>query len=203
MPKNFDPKYSVGDVSARFALAHSINTATIRLAQMVGYDKVVQLARAAGIKSVKPTPAMAIGAYDATPLDMAGAYTIFANSGTRISPIFINSIRTAGGDVIEDFAPEKTSILDPRVAFVITDMLEAVINNGTAAAIRAHGFATPAAGKTGTSHDAWFAGYTSNLLCIVWVGNDDYSDIKIEGSKAAAPIWEEFMKRAMATRALS
>ncbi len=196
-PRNFDPKYSVGEVTARFALAHSINTATIRLAEMVGYDKVVQLARAAGVKSVKPTPAMAIGAYDATPLEMAGAYTVFANGGTRISPQFLNSVRAANGDVVEDFAPEKTSILDPRVAFVLTDMMEAVINNGTAAAVRAK-FSLPAAGKTGTSHDAWFAGYTSNLLCIVWVGNDDYSDIKIEGSKAAAPIWTEFMKRATA-----
>jgi penicillin-binding protein 1B len=196
-PRNFDPKYSVPDLSARTALAHSVNTATIKLAEMVGYDKVVQLARAAGIKSVRATPAMAIGAYDATPLDMAGAYTVFANSGTRISPLFIKSVRAANGDVVEDFAPEKTSLLDPRVAFVLTDMMEAVINNGTAAGVRGMGFTAPAAGKTGTSHDAWFAGYTSNLLCIVWVGNDDYSDIKIEGAHAAAPIWAEFMKRAL------
>ena len=194
-PRNFDPKDSVGDVSARFALVHSINTATIRLAEMVGYDKVVDLARAAGIKSVKATPAMAIGAYDATPLDMVGAYTIFANSGVRISPQFITSVRDAKGDIVEDFTPEKTSVLDPRVAFVLTDMMQAVINNGTAAAVRAK-FSAPAAGKTGSSHDAWFAGYTSNLLCIVWVGNDDYTDIKIEGSKAAAPIWADFMIRA-------
>lgn len=196
-PRNFDPKYSVPNLSARTSLAHSVNTATIELAKMVGYDKVVQLARAAGIKSVRATPAMAIGSYDATPLEMAGAYTVFANSGTRISPMFIKSVRAANGDVVEDFAPEKTSILDPRVAFVLTDMMEAVMNNGTAAGVRGQGFSAPAAGKTGTSHDAWFAGYTSNLLCIVWVGNDDYSDIKMEGAHAAAPIWAEFMKRAI------
>ncbi|GAC1653880.1 MAG: hypothetical protein NVS9B15_14570 [Acidobacteriaceae bacterium] len=194
-PRNFDPKYSVPNLSYRTALAHSVNTATIRVAETVGYDKVAQLARAAGIKSVKATPSMAIGSYDAAALDMAGAYTVFANGGTRITPQFITSIRAANGDVVEDIEPEKTSILDPRVAFVLTDMMQAVINNGTAAAVRAK-FAPPAAGKTGTSHDAWFAGYTSNLLCIVWVGNDDYSDIKIEGSKAAAPIWTEFMLRA-------
>ncbi|MEO8725312.1 MAG: PBP1A family penicillin-binding protein [Acidobacteriaceae bacterium] len=194
-PRNFDPKYSVPDLSFRTALAHSVNTAAIRVAQMVGYDKVANLARAAGIPSVRATPAMAIGAYDATPLDMAGAYTVFANGGTLIEPQFITSVRAANGEVIQDFTPQKTSLLDPRVAYVMTDMMEAVINNGTAAAVRAS-FAAPAAGKTGTSHDAWFAGYTSNLLCIVWVGNDDYSDIKIEGSKAAAPIWTEFMKRA-------
>jgi penicillin-binding protein 1B len=194
-PHNFDPKDNLPAVSARFALMHSINTATIRLAEMVGYDKVVDLAQAAGIKGVKATPAMAIGAYDATPLEMVGAYTIFANGGVRISPQFITSVRDSNGDVIEDFTPEKSSILDPRVAFLLTDMLQGVINNGTAAAVRAK-FSAPAAGKTGSSHDAWFAGYTSNLLCIVWVGNDDYTDIKIEGSKAAAPIWADFMVRA-------
>jgi penicillin-binding protein 1B len=198
-PRNFDPKYSLPQLPARVALAHSVNTATIRLAEMVGLDKVVQLAKAAGIKSVKATPAMAIGAYDATPLEMAGAYTVFANGGTRISPQFITSVRAANGDPVEDFAPEKTSILDPRVAYVITDMMEAVINNGSGAGVRAK-FSAPAAGKTGTSHDAWFAGYTSNLLCIVWVGNDDYSDIKIEGAHAAAPIWTEFMLRAQKLR---
>jgi penicillin-binding protein 1B len=194
-PHNFDPKDNLPAISARFALMHSINTATIRLAEMAGYDKVVDLARAAGIKGVKATPAMAIGAYDATPLEMVGAYTIFANSGVRISPQFITSVRDANGDVIEDFTPEKTPVLDPRVAFLLTDMMQAVINQGTAAAVRAK-FNAPAAGKTGSSHDAWFAGYTSNLLVIVWVGNDDYTNINIEGAKAAAPIWADFMVRA-------
>jgi penicillin-binding protein 1B len=87
-------------------------------------------------------------------------------------------------------------VIDPRVAFVITDMLQAVINEGTATAAVRRKFDRPAAGKTGTSHDAWFAGYTSNLLCVVWVGNDDYTDINLEGAKAAAPIWTEFMIRA-------
>jgi penicillin-binding protein 1B len=87
--------------------------------------------------------------------------------------------------------------MDPRVAYVMTNMLEAVINNGTAAGVRARGFTAPAAGKTGTSHDAWFAGYTSNLLCVVWVGYDDYSDLKQEGAHTAAPIWAEFMKKAI------
>ena len=88
-----------------------------------------------------------------------------------------------------DCGYETKPIMDPRVAYVMTNMMEGVINNGTAAGVRARGFTAPAAGKTGTSHDAWFAGYTSNLLCIVWVGYDDYSDLKIEGAKSAAPIW--------------
>jgi penicillin-binding protein 1B len=198
-PHNFDPKDSVGEVTTRQALAHSINTATIRLAQMVGYDKVVELAHDAGINDVRPTPAMAIGAYDASPLDMAGAYTIFANDGVRIAPTFIRSIETSHGDPIKSIVPKKTTVLDSRVAYVITDMLQAVINGGTASAVRTR-FTAPAAGKTGSSHDAWFAGYTSNLLCIVWVGNDDYSDIRIEGARAAAPIWTEFMVRAQKLR---
>ncbi|HVH86893.1 MAG TPA: PBP1A family penicillin-binding protein [Terriglobales bacterium] len=197
-PKNFEDKY-FGPVSASFALAHSLNNATIKVAEAVGYDKVVALARAAGIKSVRATPAMAIGSYDATPMDMAGAYTIFANNGTRISPIFVTSIRDAKGDIIQDFQTDSRQVLDPRVAYVLTKMMEGVLNYGTAAAVRSRdGFTAPAAGKTGTSHDAWFAGYTTNLLCIVWVGYDDYSDLKLEGSRTAAPIWAQFMKRAIA-----
>jgi len=78
-----------------------------------------------------------------------------------------------------------------------TDMMQNVINSGTGAVVRSRGFLAPAAGKTGTSHDAWFAGYTSNLLCVVWVGNDDYTDVKLHGASAAAPIWAEFMKKAV------
>ena len=199
---NFDPKDSVGQVTARQALAHSINTATIRLAESIGYDKVVQLAQASGIPALKPTPAMAIGAYDATALDMAGAYTVFSNGGVRMPPQFIRAIRggagtdeNTGGEQVDQASGAKANVLDPRVAYVLTDMLAAVLNGGTASSVRAR-FNSPAAGKTGTSHDAWFAGYTSNLLCLVWVGNDDYTDIKMEGAKAAAPIWTEFMLRA-------
>jgi penicillin-binding protein 1B len=201
-PHNFDPKDSVGMVTMRQALSHSINTATIRLAEMVGYDKVVALAQAAGIKDLKPTPAMAIGAYDATPLDMAEAYTIFANGGVRLIPTFIRSVQARTGDSLEYPKPDSTNIIDPRVAYLITDMLQSVLTEGTAASVSVR-FNAPAAGKTGTSHDAWFAGYTSNLLCLVWVGNDDYTDIKIEGAHAAAPIWTEFMLRASKLRSYS
>jgi penicillin-binding protein 1B len=117
----------------------------------------------------------------------------------RLPTTFIRAIRNQTQEEdksgIEAGAGSKNAVLDPRVSYVITDMLEAVLNGGTASAVRAK-FQAPAAGKTGTSHDAWFAGYTSNLLCIIWVGNDDYSDIKLEGAKAAAPIWSDFMVRA-------
>ncbi|HEX9119375.1 MAG TPA: PBP1A family penicillin-binding protein [Terriglobales bacterium] len=195
-PRNYKDEYH-GVVSARFALAQSLNNATVKLAEQVGYDKVAALARAAGIKSVQPTPAMALGAYDATPLDIAGAYTVFANGGVRVSPMLASSVRDAHGELVENFQAERTTVLDPRVAYVMTTMMEGVINNGTAAGVRGMGFSAPAAGKTGTSHDGWFAGYTSNLLCIVWVGYDDYSDLRLSGSSTAAPIWAEFMKRAV------
>ena len=196
-PHNYHDAYNDAVVTARFALAHSLNNATVRVAEQVGYDKVANLAKDAGITSVRATPAAALGAYDATPIEMTSAYTIFANQGVRLSPVMITSVRDAKGEVIQDFQAQKKPVLDPRVAYVMTDMMEAVINNGTAAGVRARGFSAPAAGKTGTSRDAWFAGYTSNLLCIVWVGYDDYSDLKIEGAKSAAPIWAEFMKRAI------
>lgn len=197
-PRNYKEEYH-GQVTTRYALAMSLNNATVKLAEQVGYDKVANLARAAGITSVKPTPAMALGAYDATPLDMTSAYTVFANGGERIAPVMVNSVRSTTGDVIMDFKPERQQVLDPRVAFVTTNLMEGVINNGLAySAVRGRGFEAPAAGKTGSSHDGWFAGYTSNLLCVVWVGFDDYSDLHLSGAQTAAPIWAEFMKKAIA-----
>ena len=194
-PRNYKQEYH-GEVSAEYALAMSLNNATVKLAEMVGYDNVANLAKAAGINSVKATPAMALGAYDATPIEMAGAYTIFANNGVRISPIMLKAVHNAQGEVVETFNTDKTSVLDPRVSYVMTSMMEGVMNWGYGYAVRQRGFTAPAAGKTGTSHDGWFAAYTSNLLCIVWVGFDDYSDLKLSGANSAAPIWAEFMKRA-------
>jgi len=196
-PRNFGGDYH-DEVPASFALQRSLNNATIGLAALVGFDRVAALGREAGVKTARGTPSVAIGSYDATPLDMAGAYTTFANGGLHIDPWMLSSVRSATGDVIADYTPTSKQILDPRVAYLTTSMLENVMRgHGTAAGVRNMGFTSPAAGKTGTDHDAWFAGFTSNLLCIVWVGNDDYTDIKIEGADAAAPIWAAFMKQAV------
>jgi len=190
-------------VIAADALAHSLNIATIALAQKVGYDNVASLARSAGIVNARGTPSVAIGTYNATPIDMAGAYTVFANNGVHLKPWMLASVRNANGDIVADFAPEASQVLDPRSAFLTQSLLEGVMARGTASSVRAHGFTAPAAGKTGTSHDVWFAGYSSNLLCIIWVGNDDYTDIstgltrKVQGADTAAPIWAEFMNRAI------
>jgi penicillin-binding protein 1B len=136
-------------------------------------------------------------------MEMAGAYTVFANSGVHLNPWMLASVRNTNGDIVSDFAPEARQVLDPRSAYLTQSLLEGVMARGTGAAARAKGFSAPAAGKTGTSHDVWFAGYSSNLLCIVWVGNDDYTDIShdlrrpLQGADAAAPIWGEFMMRAV------
>jgi penicillin-binding protein 1B len=197
-PRNYKEEYK-GDVTLRYALAMSLNNATVKVAEEVGYDKVADLAKSAGIVSVKATPAMALGSYEAAPLDMAGAYTSFANNGVRLSPILVNSVRTEKGDVVANFKTDQRQVLDPRISYVMTNMMEGVINYGLGyTAVRLRGFSLPAAGKTGSSHDGWFAGYTTNLLCIVWVGYDDYSDLRLSGAMTAAPIWTEFMKKASA-----
>ena len=195
-PHNYHDTYK-GEVTARYALAMSLNNATVRLAQEVGFDKVASLAKAAGISGVRATPSIALGSYDATPLEMSGAYTVFANGGKRLAPQMLRSVRDSKGKSLQKYDSDSKQVLDPRVAYVLTTMMQSVIDSGTGYPVRARGFTAPAAGKTGTSHDAWFAGYTSNLLCIVWVGNDDYTDIKLAGGAAAAPIWAEFMKRAV------
>jgi penicillin-binding protein 1B len=195
-PGNFKNEF-MGQVTLRQALAHSLNVATVKLAQEVGFDNVVALAHRMGLNdNIKPTPAVALGAYAVTPLEIAGAYTAFANDGMRVSPNFVDSVRNLDGDDVYDYRPEGQQVLDPRVAFIMTDMLQEVMRSGTAAAVRARGFKLPAAGKTGTSHDGWFAGYTSQLLCVVWVGFDDYRELGLEGAKSALPIWTEFMTEA-------
>ncbi len=197
-PDNFRNQY-MGRVTLTTALAHSLNSATVQLAQMVGYDRVLEVARAAGLNgAMKPTPALALGAYEATPLEIAEAYTAFANQGVRVTPTTLSLVRAANGNLLYQGLPDSRPALDPRVAFLMDSMMQEVLRSGTGAGARAHGFSLPAAGKTGTSRDGWFAGFTSRLLCVVWVGYDDNRDLHIEASRSALPIWTDFMKRAAA-----
>jgi penicillin-binding protein 1B len=201
-PKNFKHE-NWGDITIRTALAHSVNVAAVEVAQAVGYNNVVALAHEAGMnEKIQATPAVALGSYDITPLEAAGAYTVFANSGEYVKPYFISQVRSQNGQNLYKDVIDKKQVLDPRVAYVMTNMMEEVLRNGTAAGVRAkYKFNVPAAGKTGTSdRDGWFAGYTSELLCIVWVGFDDSRDLDIEGAHSAAPIWAEFMRRALEYR---
>jgi penicillin-binding protein 1B len=190
-----------GSVTVREALAKSLNVPAVEVAEAVGYDAVADLAHQAGLSDVRPTPAMALGSYDVAPLDMAGAYTAFANGGVMVKPRFISKIVDVSGKDIWTSEPETKKILDPRVDFIMVNMMQEVLRTGSGAGVRSRGFLLPAAGKTGTSHDAWFAGFTTKLLCIVWVGLDDYQDLKLEGAHAALPVWTEFMKRAHKHRA--
>lgn len=199
-PSNFEHEF-YGPVTLRRALAKSLNIATIKVAEMVGYSTVVSLAHKAGIsEDVKATPAMAIGSYVATPLEMAGAFTMFANQGVKVTPTLVSLIRESNGKVLLDQKPQTKQVLDPRVNYLMVSMMEEVMRSGTAAGVRSRGFTVPAAGKTGTSHDGWFAGFTSDLLCIVWVGFDDNRELNVEGAHSALPIWTEFMKRALTWR---
>ena len=186
-----------GTVTLRYALAHSLNVPAVKVAEMIGYDKVAETARAAGLNvDIKPTPAIALGAYEVTPLEIAGAYTVFTNNGDRVKPTFIKTIRDQHGASIFEETPERKKAIDPRVAYIVENMMEEVLRSGTGADVHTRGFNLPAAGKTGTSRDGWFAGFTSKLICVVWVGFDDNRDFKLEGARSALPIWVEFMKRA-------
>ncbi|MBE7158075.1 MAG: penicillin-binding protein, partial [Rhodospirillales bacterium] len=195
-PRNYKGEYH-GDVTAIYALAHSLNNATISLGQQVGFGNVAALARSSGIASAKGTPSVSLGTYAASPLDMAGAYTVFANGGVHLTPWLLSGVRNAQGDVVADYTPDGKQVMSPKAAYLTQNLLEGVMNFGYGVAVRKLGFTAPAAGKTGTDNDAWFAAYTSNLICIIWVGNDDYSDIKLQGAQAAAPIWAAFMNRAI------
>jgi penicillin-binding protein 1B len=117
-----------------------------------------------------------------------------------VKPALLALVRSPEGEVLYRHAPEARPALDPRVAYLMVNMLEEVLRSGTGAGARARGFRVPAAGKTGTSHDGWFAGFTSQLLCVVWVGFDDDRQLNLEGAKSALPIWTEFMKRALEYR---
>jgi penicillin-binding protein 1B len=200
-PHNFDKKY-FGEVTLRDALAHSLNVATVKVAETVGYQAVVDMANRAGMNyKIHPTPAVALGAYDITPLEAAGAYTMFANQGDYVKPTFVQLVRSDKGQTMYKNTVAHKQVLDPRVAYLMTNMMEEVLRSGTGAGVRPrYKFYVPAAGKTGTSRDGWFAGYTTELLCVVWVGFDDSRDLDLEGAHSAAPIWGEFMSRALEFR---
>jgi len=196
-PNNFGDKFE-GPMTLRYALAHSKNVPAVKVAEIVGYDKVAEVARAVGLNhNILPTPSIALGSYEVTPLEIASAYTVFPNGGDLLKAGFIKAIRNGNGSSAFEAKPERTQAIDPRVAYLVESMMEDVLRGtGTGARARSMGFLLPAAGKTGTSRDGWFAGFTSKIICVVWVGFDDNRDFKLEGAHSALPIWVEFMKRA-------
>jgi penicillin-binding protein 1B len=198
-PGNFGDKYSHEPVTLRDGLVHSLNVVTVDVAMEVTIGRVMNLAAKAGLpKPARAFPAMALGTSEATPLQIASAYTAFATLGTRTAPIGINRITTGTGVTIAAPTPQKNEVFHPDVAYVMTSFMKDVVNRGTAAPVRARGFKANVAGKTGTSRDGWFAGYTPNLVCVVWVGFDDGSQLGLTGANSALPIWTDFMQVALA-----
>ena len=192
-----------GLVTFRYALKRSLNISTVKVAEMVGYQRVAEMAERAGLGiDIQPTPSLALGSYEATPLQVAGAYTALVNEGVRKTPYFVRLVRDSSGNTLYRHEPEEVDVMDPRVAYVVSNMLEDVMDHGTGIGARTrYKFTEPAAGKTGTDDDGWFAGYTNNLLCVVWVGFDDNSELGLEGAHSALPIWSEFMRTAHEQRA--
>lgn len=196
-PANYDKKER-GPVTVRTALEQSLNIATSRLALAVGLENVVATARDAGISStLQPVPSIALGAFEVTPMEMAGAYTIFPNGGILAEPLSIMKVVTKEGEIVQSKAMRMKREFDAAPVFLTTNLMKGVIERGTGASVRTRGFTPPAAGKTGTTssyRDAWFVGFTPGLLALVWVGYDDNAEIKMSGARAALPVWARFMK---------
>ncbi|HEX8844163.1 MAG TPA: PBP1A family penicillin-binding protein [Pyrinomonadaceae bacterium] len=203
-PGNFGDKYSNQPVTLRDALTKSLNVVTVEVAQEVTIGRVMNLAAKAGLpKPQKAYLAMALGTNEATPLQVASAYTAFAAGGVRTTPIAISRVTDGRGTTITQLTGTKNEVVRPEVAYVLTSMLKDVVNRGTAAKLSSYGLRNVSgklglAGKTGTSRDGWFAGYTPNLVCVVWVGFDDNSQLGLTGAEAALPIFAEFMNSALA-----
>ncbi len=198
-PGNFGNTYRNGPVTLRDALVQSLNVITVDVAMEVTVGRVMNLAAKAGLpRPPRAYPAMALGTSEATPLQVASAYTAFANLGTRTSPVAINRITTGSGVTIAAPSAQKSEVLRREVAYVMNSFMQDVVARGTAARVRARGLKANVAGKTGTSRDGWFAGYTPNLVCVVWVGFDDGSQLGLTGANSALPIWTDFMQMALA-----
>ena len=197
-PSNFGQAYANKEIPLRTALRYSKNVPTVEVAIRTGLSNVAATAERAGLPRPDSYPAMALGTSEATPLQIAEAYTAFANGGMSIEPTPIAGAE--GGDGIYIPRPKSRSVFSPQVAYLMTDMLKSVVDGGTGAAVRARGVKGAIAGKTGTSRDGWFAGYTPNLVCVVYVGFDDGSQLGLTGAESALPIWAEFMKKAVAFR---
>jgi penicillin-binding protein 1B len=202
-PLNYDRQFH-GPVSVRQAMERSFNVATARLGQQVGIDRVVDVARRVGITSpLSPFPALALGAADVTPLEMARAYATFANGGVRPEVLLFEDVSDDAGGTLERRRVESVRALDAGTAFLTVSLLEGVVDRGTARAVRAAGFIGPVAGKTGTSDeskDLWFAGFTPDLVAVVWVGFDEPRPMRHAAASIALPIWQRFLKDAAGVR---
>jgi 1A family penicillin-binding protein len=202
-PRNYEDQYD-GPITLRRALALSRNIAAAKVAESAGYEEVAALWRRIGAGTPpRPYPAIALGVFEATPFEIATAYTLFPNGGTIRPLTAISRLVTKGKDLPLQVEKPRT-VARPDTTFLVTNMMRSVINEGTGAGARAAGFALDAAGKSGTTNDlrdAWFVGFTPELLTVVWVGMDDNQPVGLSGTQAALPIWTAFMTRALAGHA--
>ena len=202
-PNNYGDTFSGKETTLRDALVKSKNVITVDLGMQLNIGKVMNLANKAGFPKVeKAYPSMALGTSEATPLQVATAYTMFANLGDRVLPMPITKVTAGDGRTVAAPQPDRKNIVRSDVAYIADDIMKDVINRGTAAQAQSWGFRnvpgkTAFAGKTGTSRDGWFAGFTPELVCVVYVGFDDGDDLGMKGSDSAMPIWADFMQAAL------
>ena len=201
-PRNYDNKFS-GTITIRQAIAVSRNIPAIKLGLEVGADNVIAICRKLGINSpLKPVISLPLGAADVTPMEVAGAYAVFASGGYKSKTTLIARVTDRNGNLVLDNTPKPELILDPIAVSYLTDALRGVVTNGTATEAQMSD-GRPVAGKTGTTsdfRDAWFVGYTPQLSVAIWIGNDDYSPMAngVTGGVYVVPIWRKFMERALA-----
>jgi penicillin-binding protein 1B len=202
-PENFDKEFQ-GRVSVREAIERSLNVATARLAQDAGIEWVADVARRLGVESPLPlVPSLALGVADLSPLEIARAYATIAGGGIRPEIRTFEDLVGASGNTVGRRDIEFRRVLDSGTAYLVTSLLEGVVERGTAYAVRRSGLVGPVAGKTGTSdgeRDAWFVGFTPELVVVVWVGFDEPQSLGLASSRVAVPIWTRFVNEATGGR---
>ena len=206
-PQNFSKEFE-GPMILKQAFIHSVNTIAAQLVQLTSPESVIASARTFGITSpLTPVYAIALGTSGISPLEMASSFATFATNGTRHEPFFIWRVEDAFGRILDEHIVKGEKQLDPACVYQVVDMMQGVVDTGTANVVRQMGFTLPAAGKTGTTNryrDAWFTGFTTTLSTSVWIGYDkekglrDANRVGITGGRGAAPIWADFMMKAMA-----
>ncbi|HEX9108081.1 MAG TPA: penicillin-binding transpeptidase domain-containing protein, partial [Longimicrobiales bacterium] len=201
-PRDFGDQF-FGDITLREAITRSLNIPTARLAQSIGMPGVIAFAHQLGLRaSIPNSPAAALGLAEESPLEVASAFTSFATLGTRAEPRLVRRVIGADGNLLwEATAPRTTPAVDAGVAYIVNSLLRDVVERGTGTAVREAGVTGPVAGKTGTTSDAadaWFVGYTPNVVGTVWIGFDKRRQIgghEATGGHAAAPVWGRVMRR--------
>jgi penicillin-binding protein 1B len=197
-PANYGGGYSMREVTMRTGLVRSLNVVTVDVALQTGLARIANLATRFGLPKPERYPALALGTEEVTPLQLASAYAAFVNEGKRVEAKVITSV---GEPPATHAAPAAVDqVVSPTTAYMITNMLQGVIERGTAHKARGAVRGTAIAGKTGTSRDGWFVGYSPNLVCVVWIGFDDNKQLGLTGADAALPAWVQFMNDAVALR---